>query len=241
MIDVHSHILPNLDDGSPDLTHTLSVIADAARQGLKTLFATPHCCDGVYNCRKPDILFEWHRLCEILADEFPDIQVLPGAEIRVNHDLIERFDAGDLLTLGDAGKYLMLELPPMFIDRAVLQLIGQLRERGIIPIIAHAERNPMIAGRPGLSEAFQFQGAKLQVTAGSLTGDFGKPVFKTARELVEKNQVFCLGSDMHPGRNYRMKAAVKKLTKWIGPEKTRILVKENPEQILTGCYSIEAL
>jgi len=178
---------------------------------VQAIFVTPHCCDGVYNCRKTDILSEWQDLCEVLEDESADIQVLPGAEIRVNHDLIERFDAGDLLTLGDAGKYLLLELPPMFIDRPILQLMGHLRERGIIPIIAHAERNPMIAGRPDLAEALQFQGAKFQITAGSVTGDFGKPVYKTARKLVETNQVFCLGSDMHPGRNYRMKAAIKKL------------------------------
>jgi protein-tyrosine phosphatase len=241
MIDTHSHIMPDLDDGSPDLAHAVAVIADAARQGVRTIFATPHCCDGVYNCRKADILAEWRNLCEVLEEEGIDIQVLPGAEIRLNHDLVDRFDAGDLLTLGDAGQYLLLELPPMFIDRAVFEIMNRLKQRNVIPIIAHAERNPMIAGRPDLASELQFLGAKIQVTAGSLTGDFGKPVCKTARQLVEKNQVFCLGSDMHPGRQYRMKAAEKKLTKWIGPEKTRALLKENPELILSGCYSPAAL
>lgn len=235
MIDIHAHILPNLDDGSADLTHTIEVITDAARQGVRTIFATPHCCDGVYNCRKEDILSEWRHLCEVLEDESLDIQVLPGAEIRVSHDLVDRFDAGELLTLGDAGKFLLLELPPMFIVNAIFLMIRQLKERGIVPVIAHAERNPMIAGRLELAEEFLFHGAKLQVTAGSLTGDFGKPVLKTARTLVENDLVFCVGSDMHPDRKYRMKNAQKKLLKWVGQERTHDIVKKNPDLILEKC------
>jgi protein-tyrosine phosphatase len=237
MIDIHSHILPNLDDGSPDLDHTAKVIADAVRHGVEAIFATPHCCDGVYNCRKPDILSVWENVFKVLGGKNPDIQVYPGAEIRVNHDLVKRFDDGDLLTMGDAGKFLLLELPPMFIVNAVFQMIRQLRDRGIVPIIAHAERNPMILGRLDLAGELTSQGAVLQLTAGSLTGDFGKPELKTARALVENDQVFCLGSDMHPGRKYQMKNARKKLLKWVGPQRTQALLTDNPRLILKGVCS----
>jgi len=237
MLDVHSHILPGLDDGAADSSQALEMIAQAEKQGVQVIFVTPHCCDGVYNCTKQTVLSACQNLSERAATQHLNIRILPGAEIRVNHDLMERFDAGDLLTLGDGGRFLLLELPPMFIVNAVFRMMQQLKERGIIPIIAHAERNPMIAGRLELADELTFMGIKLQITAGSLTGDFGKPVCKIARKLLEKDQVFCLGSDMHPGRKYRMKADQKKLFKWVGSEKTHTLVTENPAQILTDTDS----
>ena len=241
MIDVHSHILPDLDDGSPDVHHSIAVMKEAARQGVQTIFATPHSWDGVFDCRKADILSAWQLLSEAKEMSHIDIQVLPGAEVHVSHDLIKRFDAGDLLTLGDAGRFLLLELPSMFIVNAMFHLIRQLDDRGVVPVIAHAERNPMIAGRLELAEEFRFHGAVLQVTAGSLTGDFGKPVLKTARTLLEKDLVFCLGSDWHPGRKYQMKQAEKKLLKWIGRLRTESLLWNNPMQLVEGCDSLQRL
>jgi protein-tyrosine phosphatase len=165
-----------------------------------------------------------------------DIRILPGAEIRVNHDLVARFDAGDLLTLGNTGRYLLLELPPMFIPHAFFKMIHQLKERGIIPIIAHAERNPMIMSQHGLAADLIFQGGRLQVTAASITGDFGRGPLKMARTLAQNNQIFCLGSDIHPGRKYRMKAAQKKLSKWAGTSNILRIFGDNSDSILNDCY-----
>jgi protein-tyrosine phosphatase len=238
MIDTHSHILPGLDDGPASLQEALDLIAQAAGQGVTDIFATPHCCDGVYNCDKEVIL----EACRILSAEAEkirlDIRILPGAEIRVNHDLMAQFDAGRLLTLGDAGKFLLLELPPMFIVPAVLRMIQQLKERGVTSIIAHAERNPMIMARPELAADFIFQGARLQITAASLTGDFGRGPLKTAKMMARNDQIFCLGSDIHPGRKYRMQAAEKKLMQWAGRAGTGTILEENPKQILTGCFDV---
>jgi protein-tyrosine phosphatase len=189
----------------------------------------------VYDCKKNDILAAWRDLCHTVEQAGLDIRILPGAEIRVNHDLVGRFDAGDLLTLGDGGEYLLLELPPMFIVNAFLRMIRQLKERGITAIIAHAERNPMIMAQPELAAELSFNGARIQVTAGSLTGDFGRAPSKTAKILVRNNQVFCLGSDIHPGRKYRMKAAEKTLHKIAGKMAAAKIVQENPEKILNRC------
>jgi len=196
------------------------------------IFATPHCCDGVYDCQKTDILAAWQELCHAVDRAGLDIRILPGAEIRVNHDLVTRFDAGDLLTLGDGGEYLLLELPPMFIVNAFLRMIRQLKERGVTPIIAHAERNPIIMARPELAADLIFTGARLQVTAGSLTGDFGRGPLKMARTLAQNNQIFCLGSDIHPGRKYRMKPAEKKLNKLMDSADTYEILQKNPEHLL---------
>ncbi|MCF8113364.1 MAG: tyrosine protein phosphatase [Desulfotignum sp.] len=236
MIDTHSHILPGLDDGASDLSQALGFISLAAGQGVTAMFATSHCCDGVYNCDKNTILAACRDLCTAAEKSGIDMRILPGAEIRVNHDLVAQFDAGHLLTLGNAGRFLLLELPPMFIAHAVLRMTRQLREREIIPIIAHAERNPMVAGQPGLAAELIYQGARLQITAASLAGDFGRPALKSARTFAENGQVFCLGSDIHPGRKYQMKTAQKNLNKWIGREQTGKLLIDNPEQIFYGCF-----
>jgi len=235
MIDTHSHILPELDDGCKNIEQSMAFIVQAIEQGVKVIFATPHCCDGVYDCTKKKILTAWRSLCEAVDREGLDIQILPGAEIRVNHDLVTRYDAGDLLTLGDTSRFLLLELPPMFIMNAFLRMIRQLTERGITPIIAHAERNPMIIARPELAADLISTGAEIQITAGSLKGDFGRAPRKTAKILVQNNQVFCLGSDIHPGRKYRMKAAGKFLNKAGSRIQTEKIVQKNPEKILKEC------
>jgi protein-tyrosine phosphatase len=235
MIDTHSHILPALDDGPESIQQSMEFIAQADKQGVKVMFATPHCCDGVYDCKKTDILAAWQKLCQAVDRAGVDIRILPGAEIRVNHDLVARFDAGDLLTLGDTGRFLLLELPPMFIPHAFFKMLQQLKQRGIIPIIAHAERNPMIMSQHGLAADLIFQGARVQVTAGSLTGDFGRGPLKMARTLAQNNQIFCLGSDIHPGRKYRMKTAEKKLNKLIDSADTYQIIQKNPERLSEPC------
>jgi protein-tyrosine phosphatase len=231
MIDTHAHLLPGMDDGAESTARALAFVRQAVRQGVGVIYATPHCCDGVYECEKPAILKACQALSGVVQKENPDIRIMPGAEIRVTHDLIDRYDAGTLLTLGNAGRFILLELPPMFIVPGIVRIIRQLLDRGVTPVIAHAERNAMILHHPATAADLIDAGAVLQVTAGSLTGDFGRDVLKTARQMVETGQVFCLGSDIHPDRKYRMKAAAKTLEKWIGTKKADALIRENPEQI----------
>jgi protein-tyrosine phosphatase len=231
MIDTHSHILPGLDDGAGDTAQSLDFVREAVSQGVTIIYATPHSCDGVYDCEKDAICRAWHQLTEDVRNENLDIRIMPGSEIRLTHDLVDRLDTGRLLTLGDAGAFLLLELPSMFITAGLVRIIHQLRERGITPIIAHAERNPMLATQQELALELTGAGAKLQVTAGSLTGDYGRVIFRAAKQMVEAGRVFCLGSDIHPNRKYRMKAAAKTLEKWIGSKEAFKLLWENPEQI----------
>ena len=231
MIDTHSHILPGIDDGARDRTESIEFVREAVRQGVTVIYATPHSCDGVYNCERDVICRAWRQLVEEVRQENLDIRVMPGSEIRLNPDLVNLLDEGHLLTLGDSGAFLLLELPAMFITAGLIRIIQQLRERGVTPIIAHAERNPMLVKQLELVLDLSGAGARLQVTAGSLTGDYGRIIFKAARQMVETGRVFCLGSDIHPNRKYRMKAAAKTLEKWIGRKDTVKLLWENPEQI----------
>jgi len=111
-------------------------------------------------------------------------------------------------------------------------IIRKLKERGLTPIIAHAERNLMILNKPALTSDFIYNGAVIQITAGSLTGDFGRPFMKAATSMVKMDKVFCIGSDIHPGRKYRMADAKKKMIKLIGRTKTDQITYENPAEIM---------
>ncbi|WP_299983549.1 CpsB/CapC family capsule biosynthesis tyrosine phosphatase [Desulfobacula sp.] len=232
MIDTHSHILPAMDDGARDLTESIEFVKTAAAQGVDTIFATPHAFNGVFNCTKENIIKACDTLTEALCKESILTRVLPGSEIRVNHDIIVEYDKGNLLTLNNSGSWLLLELPDVFMANAVCLMIRQLRERGLTPIIAHAERNLMVINKPELINEFIYNGAVIQITAGSLTGDFGKFSMKAAKAMVSRDQVFCLGSDIHPGRKYRMADAKKKLIKLLGRTKADLITHENPAAIL---------
>ena len=174
MIDTHSHILCHMDDGADDLSESIGFVKTAAAQGVNTIFATPHTCNGVFNTKKEDIIQACASLTKALAAEGVVFRILPGAEIRVNHDLVEEYDRGRLLTLNNTGRWLLMELPAMFMVKAISMMIRQLKDRGVTPIIAHAERNPMILNRPALVNDFIYNGAVIQITATSLAGDFGK-------------------------------------------------------------------
>ncbi len=238
MIDTHSHILSGMDDGAADLTESIEFVKTAAAQGVHTIFATPHAFNGVFNCTKENIIQACDTLTKALYDEGILTRILPGSEIRVNHDIIAEYDKGNLLTLNNSDRWLLLELPDVFMANSVCLMIRQLKERGLTPIIAHAERNLMVINKPELINEFIYNGAVIQITAGSLANDFGKFSMKAAKQMLSRDQVFCLGSDIHPGRKYRMADAQKKLIKLLGRTKTDMITKENPAAILedTDCF-----
>ena len=234
MIDTHSHIIPGIDDGARDLSESLAFARSAVKQGVEIIFATPHAFNGVYNNTKQSILDACLNLSDFFNEKGISLKIVPGAEIRVNHDLIKKYDNGSLLTLNNSGTHLLIELPEMFMTNAVSMMIRQLCDRGVTPIVAHAERNGMIYNNPDLAAEFIYNGALIQITAGSLTGEFGKFAMKTAQTLVIQDQVFCIGSDIHPGRRYCMAKAEKKLIKLVGRSKAGLITKTNPSAVLNS-------
>jgi len=232
MIDTHSHILPGLDDGPDAISQSLGVIRTAETQGITTLLATPHSLDGIYNCTKNQILDACKQLNRELWERNISVSVLPGSEIRVDGTLMEKIDNNEILTLNNAGRYILLELPPIFMVEGISFMLRQLRDRGVVPVLAHSERYPMILSNPAILSEFLYNGARLQISAGSLTGDFGKPVMKFVYKMLAEDMVYCVGSDIHPGRKYRMADAEKRIKKFSGQKKSEIILIENPHTIV---------
>lgn len=232
MIDIHAHILPGMDDGPSSISQAVAIARTAVKEKVSTIVATPHCMDGTYNCSPARILGTCTQLNQELQRLNIPLTVVPGAEIRISPDTISDYDQGKLLTLNAANRYILLELPEMFIIDGVTRIIRQFTTRGVTPVMAHPERNATIARNPEILRTFVFEGAMAQITAASFTGDFGRPVMKTSEALIAMDCVHFMASDTHPGRRYRMAAAAKKLTKKAGETLAHEILRENPEPIL---------
>lgn len=233
MIDTHAHILPGIDDGCPNLEAAVKIAKIAAKQGVTTIIGTPHANDGVYNCVAEDIFTKCGLLNSALQKEKVAVEILPGAENRITHDMIGRWEQDSFISLGDSASAILLELSNMFILEGVIRIVKLLRERGVIPIIAHPERNPLLMKDTQMIKTLVYEGAKLQLTASSITGDFGKVVTKTVTTICDLDAVYCVGSDIHPGRKYRMAKAHKKLRKIGGEQWADKIMIHNPASIVS--------
>jgi protein-tyrosine phosphatase len=237
MIDLHNHLLPGIDDGAKLLEETLEFLRLARRDGVDTVVATPHMKPGVYDNRRETILERIALVREAQrGDEGQGVTLLPGAEVYYTADLPARARTGQLMTLADGGRYLLLELPYQQVPMGVEEMIFQLRLLGITPVMAHPERVAYyledverVAGSIRL-------GALMQVTAGSITGRFGEKAKSFAMRMLERGMIHVLASDSHDVR-YRppvLSKAVAAAAAVVGEEAARRMVDGTPRAILDG-------
>ncbi len=195
--DIYSHILPGIDDGSQDMEQTLAMVKIATLDSITAIAATPHVISGVYDNKKEYILSVLQDLNKRLDIENIPVQVLPGAEIRMEPDLPSRQQKGELLTLNDTGRYLLLEFPAAYIPDYTARVMYELQLQGITPIYAHPERNADVNKNPQPLLELAARGALLQINTGSITGLFGSEVKKTAYKLLKQGEAHVIGSDAH--------------------------------------------
>ena len=225
-IDIHAHVLPSIDDGPREIRQALELLSAACREGIETIIATPHCFNGVYHATRSEILSACHDLQKEIDLKGIPITLAPGAENRVTHELITHFDKGEVMTLNNSGQYLLLELPDMFLLEGIVAILRQLNEREVIPIIAHPERNRFILSKPNLLQQFLSEGALLQLTASSLMGSFGKNIKKLSERLIKMEVISFIASDIHPGRRYRVKDALHRVTQLTGKKTVSTVMPE---------------
>ena len=236
MIDIHTHILPSLDDGPRTTEESIELCKIAVNDGIKTIVATPHSKDGVYEAKSDETLRKVKELNLKLEEIQLDLEILPGAEVHINERLVKDIESGEVLTINNGRKFLLLEVPFFFVPPATDKLISNLRSIGIVSIISHAERIAKFQRAPEILEPLVRSGTLIQITAQSLTGDFGSRERKCAEWLLKHEMVHFIASDVHSliGRPPILSKALKRATKIIGEEKARALVFHNPGQIING-------
>lgn len=196
MIDIHTHILPGVDDGATTEEDSIAMAKQAVNQGITTIVATPHHRNGSYFNDKSSIVHNVNILNQLLSDHHIPLEILPGQETRINGDMIIDIDADDLLPI-NYSKYLFVEFPSASVPRYAKQMLFDIQMKGYTPVIVHPERNQELVEQQDKLYNFVKNGALTQVTAASLIGKFGKDIQKYANQLIECNQTHFIASDAH--------------------------------------------
>ena len=195
-VDIHCHLLPGLDDGASSRDEALAMAEMAVADGIETIVATPHQLGSHAKNSGETIRAATAEFQRLLGQAAGALRVLPGADVRIEPDLPQRIRSGEVVTLGDHRRHVLLELPHdvyVPLDR----LLAELAAAGLVGILSHPERNRGILHQPGVVRPLVERGCLLQVTAGSLTGAFGSQVQKFASSLVEQGLVHFVSTDAH--------------------------------------------
>lgn len=147
MIDMYSHILFGVDDGPKDLQQTLDMLQQAVDEGISEMIATSHCLHPQYNVTAEVVLQQISLLQQLLSDHDIPLKLHTGQEVRLVENIVTLYETKEVLPLANS-KYMLLELPSNTVPIYAKEIIIRLQEIGIIPIIAHPERNKLIAERP---------------------------------------------------------------------------------------------
>lgn len=235
MIDLHIHILPGLDDGSRNAEESLEMARRAVDGGVKAVVATPHVMSGVYNNSRDKILAAVQALRGLLQTNDIPLEVYPGAEYMLDPGIPYLLKEGRALTLYDGGKYLLVEFPAGDIPIYANQTLFEIALQGVIPVIAHPERNSRFMENPDLLRTFIDRGALCQCTAGSLTGLFGSRVRQVAIDYLLDGCYHFIGSDAHGtgGRSPDLAGACRVAGEY-SAGLGQLLTADNPERLLKG-------
>ncbi len=196
MIDIHSHILPGIDDGSKSIEMSLEMLRNAEKDGTKKIVATPHFCRG-YGEEQYSSVKEMVKSLNHKAKEAGiNISILYGQE-DYSEEILSDYKEGLIGTI-EGTNYMLFELPMREnLDESIFDLLYELQILGVKLILAHPERYKFIMDNPSMINRFIEEDILLQMNAGSICGSFGKNVKKTAEILVKHGVYNFIGSDAH--------------------------------------------
>jgi protein-tyrosine phosphatase len=236
MIDIHCHILPNMDDGPESLDETLEMCRIALADGTTTVVATPHQQDGVHHNSADSILQKVHTVASFLKQSNIALELLPGADVHIEVNTGEKIMQGSIMSINNTKRYFLLEFPAHAIPPNIDKLVFNLLLKNIIPILTHPERILEVQENPNRVYDLVSIGVLSQITAMSITGGFGPIARKCAQTLLKHNLGHIIASDAHSA-DYRppvLSEAVKAVSRLIGEERTMEMVTTVPLQIIRG-------
>jgi len=237
MIDIHCHILPNIDDGPSSWSTSLNMCRQAVANGINTIIATPHTFNGVYHNNPESIKEKVNILNQKIKENSIPLKILPGSEVHLSADIIEAIKKKEILTLNKSN-YILLEFPHTQIPLHIEEILFQIQIMGITPIISHVERNLKFQQKPALLSQLIQKGALAQITAASLCGFFGPIPKKIAQKFLSEELVYSIVSDAHSdseeGRGSFFSQALTESSKIIGYKSTLALVTSNPQKIISN-------
>ena len=242
MIDIHTHILPGLDDGAADIYDSIEMASLAYEYGTKVIVATPHCnIPGEFdNYFGDNYVRTFQKTKEIIQREQPGITLLAGMEVFTTEDLPRLLTEGKIFPI-NRTRYVLMEFDfaedPDFAD----EILRQVKEVRAIPLIAHAERYEFVQDNPRIVYRWKQLGYEVQINKGSFMGRFGEDARTAAYELLNHNLVTVVASDAHSPvhRTTCMADAYDYLSEEYPAKYLDILFDVNPRNICNGAKTIQ--
>lgn len=235
IIDLHSHLIPGVDDGAQTIEQSIELARQAVEEGVEHMVLTPHHRNGSYLNRSEEII----RYTQALQEEYNkanvNLKVYAGQEIRLTEHFFDDLYNGDLLSIDYDQKYYLIEFPSDHVPSFAMEILQELIEEGITPIIAHPERNHELMTNLYRLYEFVSIGCLSQITTSSFSGYYGDKLVENSRQIINYNLAHILASDVHhiEHRPMNFKVAFERLTNEYGLELTRSF-KNNARDIFNG-------
>lgn len=210
----------------------------AVEDGIRTIVATPHMLSGMFPVDREDVLEGVGGMSRALREASIPLQILPGADVHLDRSVPGCLDRGELITVADLGRHLLLEFPQDIVPEGTGELLFQVQLQGVTPIITHPERNIAIQQNPDILNDLVRAGSLTQITAGSLTGNFGDRVRRCSLRLLRSGTAHLVSTDAHntARRPPRLSEARRVVEEEVGKEEAERMFRERPTRILRGAH-----
>ena len=230
--DIHSHILPGVDDGAKNLEESLAILEEEIRQGVGTIVLTPHFRKRMFETPE-SVLYSHYKMLVLEASErFPELELKLGCEFHAHMDMEEELRTRRYATMADTN-FLLLEFSGRHTKSMIRERTNAVLREGFMPIIAHAERYPAMHETPELIGELRDIGVKIQVNADSILGYDGVKLKAFCKKLIKNDWIDLIGSDVHnlKDRKTHIGECAEMIAKKYGESYAGRIFRENPGEL----------
>ena len=233
MIDFHSHILPNVDDGAKSVEETFNLIKEAKDNGFEAIITTSHYMEGYYEVKKAELEVWINALNEKLHEQNIDVKLYTANEVYLSDNIINLIESKIASTINNTN-YVLFEMPlnaePMNLYDIVYEMLGH----KLVPILAHPERYTFVQKDPSLIYELIEKGVLMQANYTSILGRYGEKAELLVKKFLKNDMIHFLGSDVHRQKSVypQIPKALKEIENIVGEEKLEELTTTNPKLVL---------
>lgn len=235
MIDFHTHIIPNIDDGSKSVEETFNLIKEAKEAGFEGIILTSHYIENYYETDTPERDVWVKAISDTLKTKGIDTNLYIGNEIYLSENIMNLLINGKASTINNTS-YVLFEMPLNAEPMNLYDVIYSLQENKLVPVLAHPERYSFVQKEPELVYDLIQKGVLMQANYGSILGQYGENAKMIVKKFLENDMIHFLGSDVHRQNSIYKKIpqALEEIRKIIGEEKLEKLTTTNPKLVLAN-------
>ena len=233
MIDVHCHILPEVDDGAESMQQAINMAKIAQEEGISKMIATPHYHPEFKYEKGEELKRISERFKKELKENNIDIEIYLGNEIYFTYDLMDKISELDFYCLNDS-KYILIEFPPNNFPSNLCNIVYELKQQGYTPVLAHVERYMQIHEDTEIIYDCIKEGALIQVNSSSIIGKNGKEAERVSEILLNNNMIHFIATDAHSSTRRRpiIRETYDYIVRKYGEQKAEMLFIQNPYKVI---------